>query len=137
MADNHQVALSILTQGLIDLKILKGGLEENLEKGNYKVSYPHGTGHWLGLDVHDHNPYLEDDLTDLKFRPGMVFTVEPGLYLGLEDQNIPAEFRGIGIRIEDDILITDKGSINLSKEIPKEIKDVEEACNHPFNLHGP
>jgi len=137
LTENHQVALKILTQGLIDLKILKGTLEENLEKANYKAFYPHGTGHWLGLDVHDHNPYLEDDLTDIKFGPGMVFTVEPGLYLSKDDQNIPKEFRGIGIRIEDDILITDKGNINLSSEIPKEIKDVEEACNHPFNLHGP
>jgi Xaa-Pro aminopeptidase len=136
LGDNHQVALKILTQGLIDLKILKGTLDENLEKGNYKAYYPHGTGHWLGLDVHDHNPYLEEDLTDIKFGPGMVFTVEPGLYLSKDDQNIPHEFRGIGIRIEDDILITDKGNINLSREIPKEIKDVEEACNHPFNLHG-
>ncbi len=136
LADNHQVALKILTQGLIDLKILKGSLEENLEKGNYKIYYPHGTGHWLGLDVHDYNPYLEEDLTEIKFRPGMVFTVEPGLYLSKDDQNIPMEFRGIGIRIEDDILITDKGHINLSSEIPKEIKDVEEACIRPFNLHS-
>jgi Xaa-Pro aminopeptidase len=136
LAENHQVALKILTQGLIDLKILKGGLDENLEKGNYKAYYPHGTGHWLGLDVHDHNPYLEEDLSEIKFKPGMVFTVEPGLYLGLNDQNIPQEFQGIGIRIEDDILITDNGNINLSREIPKEIKDVEEACHRPFDLHG-
>jgi Xaa-Pro aminopeptidase len=136
LTENHQIALKILTQGLIDLKILKGSLEENLEKENYKTYYPHGTGHWLGLDVHDHNPYLEEDLSDIKFRPGMVFTVEPGLYLSKEDQNIPSEFRGIGIRIEDDLLITDKGNINLSQEVPKEIKDVEEACNHTFNLHS-
>ncbi len=90
----------------------------------------------IGPKYLDHNPYLEEDLTEMKFRPGMVFTVEPGLYLGLNDPNIPSEFKGIGIRIEDDILITDNGNINLSREIPKEIKDVEEACHRPFDLHG-
>ena len=125
----HQHCRKILTQGLIDLKVLTGSLDENMEQNKFQPFYPHGTGHWLGLDVHDQNPYYEeDDLSELKLLPGSVFTVEPGLYFDCDNPLAPDHFKGIGIRIEDDILMTDKGCKILTDDLPKEIKDVEELC---------
>lgn len=128
----HDSACKVLTQGLVDLKILKGSVEENLEKNTFRKYYPHGTGHWLGLDVHDQNPYLDEDNNTMKFAAGCIFTVEPGLYFPKNDPEVPEIFKGIGIRIEDNILITDKGHENLSAMIPKEVKEVEEACEKDY-----
>lgn len=124
----HQGALKILTQGLLDLNVLRGSVDENLEKKAFQKYYPHGTGHWLGLDVHDQNPYFDEIGVRIKFTPGMIFTVEPGLYFPQADSTLPSALRGIGVRIEDNILITDSGHQNLSAMIPKEIKELEEAC---------
>ena len=128
LTDCHMASVNTLTQGLIDLGILKGSLEENVESGAFKKYYPHGTSHWLGMDVHDQNPYLDEQLELIKFEPGMVFTVEPGLYLPVGDANVPLEYQGMAIRIEDDILITETGHENLSSMIPKEVSEIEEAC---------
>lgn len=128
----HNACSKILAQGLIDLKILKGTLEQNLESMEYRKYFPHGTGHWLGLDVHDQNPYLDENNEAMKFTPGVIFTVEPGLYFPKSDASLPQEFRGIGIRIEDNILITKVGHENLSSMIPKEIKEVEDACEKDY-----
>ena len=129
----HQRATQTLAEGLNYLKISDKSATELIETGDIKKYYPHGTGHWLGLDVHDTCPYLDDDLEEIKLAPGMVFTVEPGLYFQNYQHEIDQKFRGIGIRIEDDILITEKGHENLTSTVPREIKEVEEACKEDYN----
>jgi len=119
----HAEVVKILTKGLIKLGLLKGKLENALKKEDYKKFYMHNTGHWMGLDVHDPCEYLEDK-KPIKLEPGMIFTVEPGLYIKA-DKSIPKKFHNIGIRIEDDILITKKGPIILTSGAPKDIIDIE------------
>lgn len=125
----HAKVSEILTQGLIDLKVLSGSVEENIAKDNHRKFFPHGTGHWLGLDVHDQNPYLVEGTNEpTPFEKGVIFTIEPGLYFPKELDNIPEELKGIGIRTEDNILITADGHENLSHMIPKTVEEIEEAC---------
>lgn len=119
----HDVANEVLAQGLIDLKLCKGSLAGVLEKETYKQFYMHRAGHWLGLDVHDAGEYKRDGKW-VAMKPGMVVTVEPGLYIRPAD-NVPKHFWDIGVRIEDDILITEKGNTNLTASCPKTVKDVE------------
>lgn len=123
----HTTASKTLIRGLIDLKILSGNVDELFDQGAHKPFYPHSTGHWLGLDVHDPCPYLDSKLMPVTFEKGMVYTIEPGLYFDPHDTKIPSDLRGLGIRIEDDILITDKSYENLSSSIPKEVAEIEEA----------
>ena len=132
LTQNHDAATKVLVQGLMDLKVLGGSLQEHLEKQSFKDYWPHGTGHWLGLDVHDNSPYINEEKSDIVFEEGMVFTIEPGLYLPLEDQKVPEDLRGIGIRIEDDVLITKNGHEVLTEDVPKEIEAVEEACQKNY-----
>ena len=99
-----------------------------IEKGAYRKFYMHGTSHWLGMDVHDVGTYEDEKGKPARFRPGMVLTVEPGLYFDRSDRSIPKEFRGIGVRIEDDVLVTRSGNRVLTAGVPKEIRDVEAAC---------
>jgi Xaa-Pro aminopeptidase len=122
--DIHLHAVKILTQGLIDLKLLEGSLEKNLTENLYKKFYMHRTGHYLGIDVHDVGSYYIDS-ESRKIVDGQIITVEPGLYFDPTDETIPIEFRGIGIRIEDNVLIHKNSPIVLSKEIPKEINELE------------
>ena len=129
LSELHKIASISLIESLIEFKLLNGTPEEIFEKGTHKKYYPHGTGHWLGLDVHDQCPYLDDQCKDIKLKENMVFTVEPGLYFPADDQTLPHEFRGIGIRIEDDILITKDGNINLTEDIPKTIEAIEKQCS--------
>ena len=114
----HKIALEILVQGLIDIKILKGSIDEIIETDLYKEFYMHGTSHWLGLDVHDTSPYTINE-KEIILEPGMIFTVEPGLYFSnrsrYSDKN--QVLSGTGVRIEDDILVTENGHINLSTDI--------------------
>ena len=124
--DYHQVAERVLAQGLIDLKLCEGSLDAVLESGAYKQFYMHRAGHWLGLDVHDVGLYRVEGESRL-LEPGMVLTVEPGCYIRPAD-NVPEEFWDIGVRIEDDVLVTPEGSENLSAATPKTIADVEAAC---------
>lgn len=126
--DVHQCALEVLVAGLLDLKLLTGSAAEVFDSGAYKKFYMHNTSHWLGMDVHDVGPYfnpVNGEWLPVKFEAGMVLTVEPGLYIPVDDNAIPAEFRGIGIRIEDDILVTADGHRNLTSGIPKEIIELE------------
>ena len=119
----HDAAVRVLAQGMLDLKLLPGSLEEALEKETYKRFYMHRTGHWLGLDVHDAGDYKRAG----KWRPlapGMVLTVEPGLYIRAAE-DVPERLRGIGIRIEDDVLVTDGSCDVITKETPKSIADIE------------
>jgi Xaa-Pro aminopeptidase len=119
----HDAAVRVLTQGLIDLKLLTGDLDNLIEKGDYKRFYMHRTGHWLGLDVHDAGEYkVGDQWTTLQ--PGMTVTVEPGLYIRPAD-DIPAALAGIGIRIEDDVRVTETGC-DIYTSAPKTIAEIEE-----------
>jgi Xaa-Pro aminopeptidase len=124
--DYHAVAERVLAQGLIDLGLCQGTLDAVLESGSYKQFYMHRAGHWLGLDVHDVGLYrLRGESRALE--PGMVLTVEPGCYIRPAD-NVPEEFWDIGVRIEDDVLITATGNENLTHATPKSVADVEAAC---------
>ncbi|SFD71507.1 Xaa-Pro aminopeptidase [Pseudoalteromonas denitrificans] len=116
-------ATKVLTQGMINLGLLEGELNELIQKEAYKAFYMHGLGHWLGLDVHDVGEYKLDE-KDRVFEPGMVLTVEPGLYVA-KDSQAPEQFKGIGIRIEDNILITAQGHENLTVSLPKTIDEIE------------
>ena len=111
-------------RGLVRLGLLEGSVEENITSKSYRRFYMHGTGHWIGMDVHDVGPN-EVDGRSRTLHPGMVCTVEPGIYISPTDETVPARYRGIGIRIEDDIHITDGEPHNLTAMIPKTIKEVE------------
>jgi len=123
--DVHLASLRVLVQGLIDLKILTGALDGLIEDRAYLPYYMHGTSHWLGLDVHDAGQYREEDHS-ITLKPGMVFTVEPGLYFGSQAKDTPEAFKGIGIRIEDNVLVTTDSYSVLSKRIPSSVSDIEE-----------
>ena len=119
----HDAAVRVLAQGMLDLKLLSGSLDEVLEKETYRRFYMHRTGHWLGLDVHDAGDYKQAG----QWRPlvpGMTLTVEPGIYVRPGD-GVPQEYWNIGIRIEDDVLVTASGCEVLTHETPKAIADIE------------
>lgn len=120
----HKIAVRSLIEGMLSLQLLEGTVDDLFAEESYKPWYMHGTSHWLGLDVHDVGVYAHGE-TPRKLEPGMVFTVEPGLYVREDDENAPESLRGIGVRIEDDILVTDDGFENLNTAIPKAIPDVE------------
>jgi len=124
--DYHHVAERILTQGLIDLGLCTGTLEGVLESGSYRQFYMHRAGHWLGMDVHDAGLYQQHG-ESVRLAPGMVLTVEPGLYIRPAD-NVPEDFWNIGVRIEDDVLVIADGIDNLTAAAPKRVADVEAAC---------
>ena len=116
----------IKTQGLVDLGILKGDVDTLIEQQAYRQFYMHGLGHWLGLDVHDVGSYGQDKQRILEI--GMVITVEPGIYIS-EDADVPEQYKGIGVRIEDNLLMTEYGNKILTAAAPKEIADIENLMN--------
>jgi len=121
----HMAAVETLTEGLLRLGLLKGRLEKNISTGQYKRFYRHKTGHWLGLDVHDVGEYrLAGDSRMLE--PGMVFTIEPGLYVSADDTSVDAKWRGIGIRTEDDVLITAEGNRVLTDALARSADEIEQ-----------
>ena len=120
----HDKAVKILTQGLIEMGILKGKLDKLVDEEAYKSFYMHKTGHWLGLDVHDVGDYLIEKEPRI-LEAGMVLTVEPGLYFAPKTKGLDKKWWGIGIRIEDDVLVTKKGHQVLSKKAIKEIDEIE------------
>jgi Xaa-Pro aminopeptidase len=124
--DYHRVAERVLAQGYIDLGLCHGTLDDVLESGSYKQFYMHRAGHWLGLDVHDAGAYQVKGASQ-KLEPGMVLTVEPGTYIRAAE-NVPEPFWDIGVRIEDDVLVTATGNENLTAATPKTVADVEAAC---------
>ncbi|HEY3676760.1 MAG TPA: aminopeptidase P N-terminal domain-containing protein [Candidatus Tumulicola sp.] len=126
----HDTAVRVIIEGLIDVGLLHGSVDENESSEAYREYYMHGTGHWLGLDVHDAGPYREDDDSPLRLGAGMITTVEPGIYVR-RDSDAPERFKGIGIRIEDDILVTPEGNENLTAAIPKAIDDIESLVRDP------
>ena len=117
-----------LTEGMVRLGILSGEVGALMEAKKHKKYYPHGIGHWLGLDVHDPCPYVDENGEEMRFAPGMVLTIEPGIYIRSDDMEAPERYRGIGIRIEDDILVTEEGCENLSEGIAKSVEEVEAIC---------
>ena len=119
----HEAAVRVLAQGLLDLKLLSGTLDAVLEKESYKRFYMHRTGHWLGLDVHDAGDYRRGGQWR-PLAPGMTLTVEPGLYIRA-DEDVPERLRNIGVRIEDDVLVTAQGCEVLTAEAPKLVEDIE------------
>jgi len=125
--DPHKAAIRTLTRGLVELGILEGTRKDVprlIKDEKYKPFYMHRTGHWLGMDVHDVGDYREDGKWR-RLEPGMVLTVEPGLYIPGNIEGVPVQFRNIGIRIEDDVAITEKGNEVLSAEAPKAVEDIE------------
>ena len=121
--DAQTISEKVITQGLIDLGILQGSMEELHAAGAFKDFYMHKIGHWLGIDVHDAGDYMEDG-DFMKFKPGMVTTVEPGIYIS-SSSNVDNKWKGIGIRIEDDILVTDDGNENLTAFVPSNPQEIE------------
>jgi Xaa-Pro aminopeptidase len=174
----HDTATRVLTEGMVELGLLPKGVEESLAMHHYREFFFHGTGHWLGLDVHDAGTYRVQG-AHRKLEPNMAFTVEPGLYIApskseitltlleydqdewnqrrilegraaaLEKENearenaekithqVPAEFLGIGIRIEDDVLTTDDGYKNLTASVPKTVEEIEALCAEVSALPAP
>lgn len=120
----HEAAVRLLCQGLLGLGLLKGELEAVIEAGDYRRFYMHRTGHWLGMDVHDVGDYRVDGQWRA-LAPGMVLTVEPGLYIAPDDDTVAARWRGIGIRIEDDVVVTETGPLVLTAKAPKTIAEIE------------
>jgi Xaa-Pro aminopeptidase len=119
----HRVAVETLAQGMIDLKLLSGSVAEAVETESYRKFYMHRTGHWLGLDVHDAGDYKREGEWRL-LAPGMVLTVEPGCYIR-PGAGVPERFAGIGVRIEDDVAVTDTGAEVLTRDAPKRPADIE------------
>ena len=118
-------AIKGLTKGLKKLGLLKGRVDQLIKSEAYKDFYMHGIGHWLGMDVHDVGSYMDQKGKSRKFENGMVLTIEPGIYISKKNKNVPTEYRGIGIRIEDDVLVTKSGCDVLTKALPKEIGEIE------------
>ena len=125
----HDAALRVIAQGLIDLKLCSGSLDSVLEKGDYKRYYMHRTGHWLGMDVHDVGAYKVDG-NWRTLQPGMAFTVEPGCYIRAAD-DVPQALWNIGIRIEDNVVITAQGCEVLTEAAPKTVAAIEELMRQP------
>jgi len=124
--DYHKVAERVLAQGYLDLGLLQGTLDEVMDSGAYKQFYMHRAGHWLGMDVHDAGLYRVQGASQ-RLVPGMALTVEPGTYIRPAD-NVPEHFWNIGVRIEDDVLVTATGHENLTAAAPKSVAEVEDAC---------
>lgn len=120
----HAITVKEISLGLINLGIINGEIEEVIKKELYKEFYMHNTGHWLGLDVHDVGKY-----ENIIFKPGMIITVEPGIYINSNNSKVLKKWRGIGIRIEDDVLITKKGNEVITKNLVKKRSQIEKLCN--------
>ncbi|MGC3998090.1 MAG: aminopeptidase P N-terminal domain-containing protein [Anaeromyxobacter sp.] len=123
----HDGVVRGLTEGLIRLGLLKGSVDERIADKAFRRYYMHRTSHWLGMDVHDVGDYTIDGAAR-PLVPGMVLTIEPGIYVAADDEAAPPEMRGVGIRIEDDVLVTEGGFANLTEAVPKEIGELEAVC---------
>jgi Xaa-Pro aminopeptidase len=120
----HEAVVGILTEGLLGLGLLKGSKEECIEQESYRQFFMHRTGHWLGMDVHDVGDYKVDNRWR-ELEPGMVMTVEPGLYIAPDCATVEAKWRGIGVRIEDDVVVTKTGNEVLTHGVPKQVWEIE------------
>ncbi|WP_165494432.1 Xaa-Pro aminopeptidase [Acinetobacter terrestris] len=120
----HHVAVRIMVEGLLELGLMKGDIDDIIRTESFRQFYMHGTGHWLGMDVHDVGSYKIDGEWRA-YEEGMVVTVEPGLYIAPDDETVDAKWRGIGIRIEDDVVATANGPLILTKNVVKTVEDIE------------
>jgi Xaa-Pro aminopeptidase len=122
----HEAAVRVMVDGMLDLGLLDGDAAELIETGEFRDFCPHRTSHWLGIDVHDVGDYRFDD-TWRDLAPGMVLTIEPGLYVPHNEttDHVPSKYRGIGVRIEDDVLITKSGCEVLTRAVPKDVAGIE------------
>ncbi|WP_028470548.1 Xaa-Pro aminopeptidase [Neptunomonas japonica] len=120
----HDTSVRVITEGLVELGLLKGKVDELIDCGAYKAFYMHRLGHWLGMDVHDVGDYKTDGQWRL-LEPGMVMTVEPGIYVAPDNESVDACWRGIGIRIEDDVVVTADGCEVLTASVPKTVDEIE------------
>ncbi|WP_018013536.1 Xaa-Pro aminopeptidase [Teredinibacter turnerae] len=120
----HDASVKTIVEGLLDLGLLKGKLKTNIEKETYKMFYMHRIGHWLGMDVHDVGDYKVGEEWRV-LEPGMVMTVEPGIYVPPDNKKIPEKWRGIGVRIEDDVAVTKEGNKILTAGVPKTVAEIE------------
>ena len=124
--DIHALTAGVLVDGLLGLGLLKGKRKEILsDRKNYIAFYPHNTSHWIGMDVHDCGDYYLPDEKSMPLEVGNMLTIEPGIYIASDRTDVPAEYRGIGIRIEDDVLVTASGFEVMTSEAPKEIAEIE------------
>ncbi len=122
----HDTAVRVIVEGLVSLGLMQGDIDELIATEAYKEFYMHGTGHWLGIDVHDVGDYRKAGTKEWReFKPGMVLTVEPGIYVSPDNLGVDQKWRGIGIRIEDDILVTESGNEVLTFAVPKTIAEIE------------
>ena len=121
----HQKSIELLTEGMLSLGLLTGKAQKLIKKDKYRQFYMYRIGHMLGLDVHDVNCIHEANGDFKTFQPGMVITIEPGLYVADDTKDVPSKYLGIGVRIEDDILVTESGNENLTSGVPKEIDEIE------------
>ena len=119
----QEISERVITEGLIRIGLLEGDPEELYKSGAFKEFYMHKIGHWLGLDVHDAGDYMEGD-EYMKFKPGMITTIEPGIYIS-SSMDVDDKWKGIGVRIEDDILVTKDGNENLTSKVPSDPKEIE------------
>ena len=131
----QDLSIELLTEGMKKLGLLKGKTKDLIKKKEYLKYYMHGVGHYLGLDVHDAGRYFTEQQAknSRPFAPGMVLTVEPGLYIPPDDKDAPSKYRGIGIRIEDDVLVTENGNHNLTAKVPKDADVIEEIMANAGN----
>ena len=127
LEDIHRRALEVIVEGLIALGLLSGDRQKNIDENLYRPFFMHRTSHWLGMDVHDVGAYFRGQ-NPRPLEPGMVITVEPGIYIAETNAAAPQNYRGIGVRIEDDILVTPDGHLNLTVDIPKTVSELESAC---------
>lgn len=125
-ADIHKLTVETLVEGLLKLGLLKGNKEEIAkDRAKYVAFYPHNTSHWIGMDVHDCGDYFDNEQNSVPLEEGNLLTIEPGIYIAHDRMDVPAEYRGIGIRIEDDVLVTSSGHEVLTGDAPKEISEIE------------
>jgi Xaa-Pro aminopeptidase len=122
--DPHNTTVQVLTEGLVELGLLSGAVEDLISSGAYRDFYMHRAGHWLGMDVHDVGDYKIDGKWR-QLEPGMVLTVEPGLYIAHNNEKVEARWRGIGVRIEDDVAVTRNGHEVLTSGLPKTVAEIE------------
>ncbi len=129
--ERQNLSIELLTEGMKKLGLLKGATQTLIKKKKYLPYYMHGVGHYIGMDVHDAGRYFDDQKAKQSraFAPGMVLTVEPGIYVPADDKKAPPKFRGMGIRIEDDVLVTEDGNRNFTTKVPKEIDEIEALMN--------
>ena len=121
----NDATVRVITQGLVDLKILQGEVEDLIARGAHRDFYMHNAGHWLGMDVHDVGDYKIDNHWRI-YEPGMALTVEPGIYISPDNTNVDEKWRGIAVRIEDDMLVTKTGCENLTSEVPSARNEIEQ-----------